>query len=405
MFLGDHFNPSLALIAPLFWITTDLRILLIEQAVATVAAGVMIYLIAKKFALPYLTSITLAIAYLMFAGVQNPLVTDWHPESTAAFVLLLFIYLVLFSNKKLITILTFLIFIGFKESNAISALFVLGWLFFIKKEQRTQILCLSVFSLIYFVIITRFVIPAIANHPYLYTPGMPDNPVQLFQNFINSGAKIKLITDSFISFGFLPVLSGVALIMPLAELGIRLAPNGTVFNNISLGQHYNVLLGVLLVLATTQAFVNLQKHIPNKIVILHIFTAFLLLTSLYSARKITGSPINVVINPAFYKSFSGDITIRDLQQKLPKQGTVMAQNNLLAYTSNRTDKLYFLETAYRAKNPDIILFNLTPDASINNYYGASKQVAEELKNSLAQDQNYQRINFQDQNTYVYLKKK
>ena len=47
-FLGDHFNPSLIILAPLFWLTSNLRIVLFEQAFVTVLSGIMIFLIARK---------------------------------------------------------------------------------------------------------------------------------------------------------------------------------------------------------------------------------------------------------------------------------------------------------------------------------------------------------------------
>lgn len=404
MFLGDHFNPSLALLAPLFWVTHDLRVLLIQQALATTLTGVAIFLLAKKFLLPYISSLVLSIAYLMFAGTQNPLVTDWHPEPTAALFLLLFIYFYRFTHKKTLYIICFLIFLGFKESNAITVIFVLVWLLATDKAKRKETILLIIFSLIYTVTITRFVIPVIAHHAYLYTPIIPNNPFQLATNFANSPQKINLLYQSFISYGFLPILSGLALLMPLAELAIRLVPNNTIFNNLTLGQHYNVLLGVLLTLSTLQTFLYLQIYTKTKPYLLTLTAAFLLISSLYTARKITGSPINVIINPAFYQTFNGDPTIAEIIDKIPKQGSVMAQNNLLAYTANRTDRLYLLNTDYKTISPKIVLFNLTPGASVNNYYGTKKETAEALKEQLQNDSTYQRASLLDPNTYLYIKK-
>lgn len=404
MFLGDHFNPSLILIAPLFWLTSDLRILLIEQAFVTVAAGFLVYVIAQKNNLNFLVSIAAAIAFLLFAGVQNPLVTDWHPESTAALFLLLFIYYFQFSNKKILYFIFFAIFLGFKESNAVSGLFVLGWLFFAQKDKRKEIITLTVISVIYFFAITRFVIPAIANHSYLYTPGLSSNPVTLVQNFTNSPEKKKLIADSYVSFGIFPLFAGVASLLPLAELAIRLAPNGTIFNNISLGQHYNVLLTVMLALATIETLKNISKRTTNRPYLLTLAALFLIISSLYTARKITGSPINVIINPQFYATFQGDQSLKELLQKVPKQGTIMAQNNILAYAVNRTDKVYLLNDKYNEIKPDIIAIDLSDGASINNYYGTGRDKAILIKDQLLADQNYQRVQQQNENTYLFVKR-
>lgn len=89
-FLGDHFQPSLALISPLFWIIKDIRILLFEQAFVTVASGFVIYLIALKKNLSNSVSLIFGVIFLIFAGTAFPLVTDWHLEPTAGLFLLLF---------------------------------------------------------------------------------------------------------------------------------------------------------------------------------------------------------------------------------------------------------------------------------------------------------------------------
>src|SRR6202023_3294749 len=46
--LGDHFHPILMLIAPLYWIWDDVRVLLIVQAVLLAVAGLPLFLWARE---------------------------------------------------------------------------------------------------------------------------------------------------------------------------------------------------------------------------------------------------------------------------------------------------------------------------------------------------------------------
>src|SRR3990167_3361987 len=46
--LGDHFQPVLYLLAPLYWIWNDVRIILIAKALLVVAAVLPLYFLAKK---------------------------------------------------------------------------------------------------------------------------------------------------------------------------------------------------------------------------------------------------------------------------------------------------------------------------------------------------------------------
>ncbi len=404
VFLGDHFNPGLALLAPLFWLTSDIRILLVEQAVAITGSGVMIFLIARKYGLRFISSLGSAAAYLLFAGTENPLVTDWHPESTAALSLLAFFYYYQFSSRRFLYIIFFLIFLSFKESNALSACALLVVLFFINKTRRIETIVLFVLSLLYFILATKIFIPYFSHRNYMYSPELPFSPLKIGQNFVNSPAKIKLIQDSLTSFGYLPVLSGLGLIPVFAELAQRLAPNSTIFNNISLGQHYNVLLGVFLALATIQGMKNIQKWTGRNTVPERLFAVYLLIVSLYIARKVTGAPINLAANQTFLNELAPRQPFFQDLQKVPAKGSVMAQNNLLPYTAARNEDISLPQLTYADSKPDIILFDLSVGQNPNNFYGSDPAVLEHLKISLETDPHYRRIQTKNTNMYLYVRK-
>jgi uncharacterized membrane protein len=408
MFLGDHFNPGLLLFAPLFWLTSDPRILLIEQSLAITITGYLLYKIAYKQGLHYMLSCVVAAAYLIFAGTENPLVTDWHPEPTAAVFLVLCIYFLLTETKnaRLWTYITALLFLSLKESNAISLVFVLIPLFLLTKNRRKDIVIVALAATGYFFLITRVVMPAIAQHPYIYSPQFPSSPLTLLSNMANSQMKTKLMYDSLIAYGFLPLLS-LGIISVVLELAIRLAPSSTIFNNLTLGQHYNVYLGVFLALATIWTLKNIQKVTQKTkayTLISILLALYLLVTSLYTARKITGSPINLAVNPTFWGELKPNARLFTALKQVPKRGSVMSQNNILAYLSNRSENLYLPLANYENKNPEIVVFDLAQNQNINNFYLSDYEVIKDIVKRLSQDQNYTRIPTADENIYIYIKK-
>jgi len=408
VFLGDHFNPGLSIFAPLFWLTSDLRILLIQQASAVALTTVLFFFTSKKLRLNTFASWAVSLSYLIFAGTLNPLVTDWHPEPTMALLLLLFFYLFNFTNKTWTYTLVFILFLSLKESNAISFIFLALFLLIKLPEKRKQTIIFSVISLIYFFLATKLLIPMFSHRSYIYSPEIPYNPVSLIQNFFNSDQKISLIKASFQSFGFLPFFSGYSLLLPLSELAIRLVPDKTIFNNISLGQHYNVILAVFMGISTIYGFNNIQnfisKYAINYSKYSFILLSFILLSfSLYTARKITSSPINVLSNPVFIQQFSGDPIIKEITSKIPDKGSVMAQNNLLSYASNRTDQIYLLNRNYQTTSADIIAFDLRDGQNINNYYGSSKTDIVKLKDIILIDPLYTRIELSQPDVYLFRK--
>jgi uncharacterized membrane protein len=81
---GDHASYILILIAPLYWVWADPRLLLLLQVVWLAVPAVCIYLIgARRLGSP-LAGLTVAAAYLAFPALQWAAVWHFHPETLAA---------------------------------------------------------------------------------------------------------------------------------------------------------------------------------------------------------------------------------------------------------------------------------------------------------------------------------
>jgi uncharacterized membrane protein len=404
IFLGDHFNPSLVLIAPLYWLTSDIRILLIQQGLITVASAFLIYLISLKNSLAKIMALTLSFTFLVFAGTGNAVITDWHPEPTAAFFLLLFYYLYQYTNHKKLAVAAVAIFLGFKESNALSLVFLLIPILILNKEKRGRTIMIALTALIYFFLATKIFIPLISPRGYIYSPEIDANPLNTIQQILQSPSKLKLTFDSFISFGFLPITTVTGIIPVLLELSIRLIPTKSIFQNLTLGQHYNVYLGVFLSLGAIHSLVQIQKKFNLKKSGQIALIAYVLIFSLYSARKIAISPLNLVINPVFWQQLTPSNYIFEEVEKVPEKGTVMSQNNLLPYISNRTNNLYYLTEEYQKIKPNIIFYDLSENQNPNNRYGSDKVDMQKLTEQLLNDRQYKRIETKNKNVFIFIHK-
>lgn len=82
--LADHFTPSLALLAPLYWIKDDARMLLITQALIFTTSGYPIYKLAKIYLKNAYMSLVVLFAYYFFWGIQLALVFDFHEITVLA---------------------------------------------------------------------------------------------------------------------------------------------------------------------------------------------------------------------------------------------------------------------------------------------------------------------------------
>lgn len=86
--LGAHFDPILALLAPLWWLWPDPELLLVVQAVAVASGALPVYWLARKHVGAEWPAAGLALAYLLAAPVQWLTVSDFHAVALACPLLL-----------------------------------------------------------------------------------------------------------------------------------------------------------------------------------------------------------------------------------------------------------------------------------------------------------------------------
>jgi len=86
--LGSHFDPILALLAPLWWLWPDPELLLVVQAVAVGAGALPVFWLARKHLASDRAAAALAVAYLLSPPVQWLTVSDFHPVALACPLLL-----------------------------------------------------------------------------------------------------------------------------------------------------------------------------------------------------------------------------------------------------------------------------------------------------------------------------
>jgi uncharacterized membrane protein len=362
-FLGDHFSPSMYLLTPLMWLPSPLQMLLIEQALTLTICGVLIFLIAHDHKLSFWVSIAVSFVFFIFAGAINPLVTDWHTEPTAAVFLLLFIYLYFYKKRYIWGMICAVIFLGWKESNALTLLLSLIPFFISSLKQRKHIIIIAICTILWFFLVTKIIIPSFIHQPYYYSPLLPSSPLLYIAQLFNNPQKRLLLFESFISFGFLPLFNISYLASIVGELAIRFIPVESHFQSITLGMHYNVFLGVFLTLGSIQTLSHLKgKKIQQVLIILFV------ILSLFAAKKITSSPIFLAFNRTFWREWSVPSPLMSKLSCIPLSGRIMSQNNILPHLIQRKEKIYLLSKKYKDLKPDYIVMDISPGQNSNNFY-------------------------------------
>ena len=86
--LGAHFDPILAVLAPVWWIWPDPSLLLVAQAAGVAAGAPAVFLLARKHLRSEPAGLAFALVYLLYPPVQWLVVDDFHPVAFATPLLL-----------------------------------------------------------------------------------------------------------------------------------------------------------------------------------------------------------------------------------------------------------------------------------------------------------------------------
>lgn len=161
-FLSDHFSLYTMILSPLYYIFGSITLLLVQIA-AILYGAVGVYKIVKQASnIEWLPEIAM-IHFLSFFGVYSALSFDYHDNVVSAMLVPWFFYY--FKNNRigLTWLFAILIVIG-KENMPLWLIFVctgLAITYFKEKQKRNTAILLTLFSVVYSIVILKYVMPNI----------------------------------------------------------------------------------------------------------------------------------------------------------------------------------------------------------------------------------------------------
>jgi uncharacterized membrane protein len=342
--LADHFSPTLILLAPLYWVWDNVKILLIFQAFIACLGAYPIYLLAKEVLKSTLFGLILAFAYLAYFGLQFGLTFDFHPVTVAAGVLAWLFY---FLHRKQFAslILGLILLVGLKEDMPLVAA-VFG-LFAIGKYRLVRFGIISILlSSFYFFLVTHYFIPALSDRGFLYKPEIPLTPLGWWRAFTQPPMKLKTLLLSFLPLSFLPLLSPPVMILILAHFAENF-PGTALLGRWGIFLHYRTILAPIMAVGTIFGINNLKimtekflgRRFSKRIVGLTTLSV-LVLTVL--AQYGLHLPLNSLAKKDFYLTKIWMKDNQELLSKIPREASVATQNNLAPHLSHRKKIYMFL---------------------------------------------------------------
>lgn len=361
---ADHLYPTLFLISPLYWFTDKSEILFIVQDILVALSGYILYKIGVLVLKNAYLSLAVLISYFLFAGLQNAIYSDFH-ELTVMTLPLMLTYWAILKNKKALFFLFFFLTLGCKESLFLLGIGISFFIYLAKKAWRTTAIFTFLISLIWGLLAIKVIIPYFSGRPYYYSQMSTNNLTDLLLSLFNPAVKLKTVFLSLLSFLFLPVFSPSTWPILILNWTHRFVLNNT--SLWGLGYHYNAEIAPTLAVSTLLGLGYLRKKIPK--FFLNTTAAILILASFTLYRFVLHGPFGLAYHPVFYKHTANFKFLDKMISLIPRNSTVIAQNNLASRLLHHKE-IWFLRENYRQFKADYIVMDLREGQNINNFLGA-----------------------------------
>ena len=361
---GDHFDLILLIFAPLYWLWSDVRILLILQVLLVVSSVFPLYRIAKEKLRDELSSLLLCFCYLSFIGIQLALDFDFHTATIVVAPLAWLLYSLHFKRWKLFW-LCFALSLFCREDSAL-IIFMLGlYLLLVKRQWKVGGL-VSLLSFLWLFLVLFKIKPIWADYTgvgYVDLGRLVQNPVNILKSFWDDPAKRKTFVVLLSSWAFLPLGSLLFWFLAFPMFFLRF-----VFLDYPrwiLQFHYNANVAPILALAAIEVLSTVKTAKTNVVRFL-VFLAFG--ATCFVTFRLKG-PLLKLGEADFYRS---PTTVEDSYSALrevPDNASVAAQNPFVPHLSHRSEVYLYPENPeadYIILNSDLVSYPLTT-ASLEEY--------------------------------------
>lgn len=331
--LGDHLTLTMPLLAPLYWVLSDVRMLLIFQAVFITLSSIAIYKIARIRNFSPFVSLCLSFIYSIFWGIQFAVYFDFHPVVIGVALLAWVVYF--FESKKWKLFWVTLTLMLLTQENMGIALACVGLIYFFKKEYRKQSI-LFIFGGTIIALVSVKIITLMSPTGYQYSPTFDLNPINLFLKYFDISDKRLVWFYSLSWFSFIPFLSPGTIFAVLGDLSQYFLPKSQFGHMVTPFLHERAILAPLITIGLFDVLAFFQKRKIN----ITIVVLLLVLSALFQ-QFIFHFPINKLFKPGYWVEESWMKDNENLFKEVPKNASVAAAQNLAPHLSQRKE-IYLL---------------------------------------------------------------
>ena len=387
-FLGDHFHPIVAFLAPFYWLWPREETLLVLQPFVMLSAIIPLYLISRKLTKSVFFSLAVILGYSFYIPLQYTIFYDFH-EIVFLPPLFAWAYYFFINKKKFLTaFFLFLCLLVKEEVGFFVATFGLYLLIF-KKNWRLFGLAWLISGIGWSLAMIYWVIPGLAGAPYRYfvlgdlgkTPieiirNIATNPKVLIDLMTNSEIKLDTMYRTFYPFGFLPLGSIFGLVMSYQQLFFRFM-SSQYPTRWTLAYHYSAPMAIIVsiasietasVIANTvkQSSKRLPRFLRSLAMTRFIFIFLGILIILFTRLdQINRSAVLLIKRQIFWDRAPYMDSLDKAIKLIPPNASVAAQNNLISHVSTR-QKVWTIRDIDKG---EYLLFDFHQGQSSYNFLG------------------------------------
>lgn len=326
---GDHLTLTLPLIAPLFWIWDNVRILLIFQAIWISVSALTVYKLVLLRKLPHFTAVIVSIAYSLFYGIQYAVFFDFHPVVLATG-LVAWVCLFLEQKKTRLFWLSVLLLL-FTQENMGIALVGIAVMYIFQSQYRKTAVILFVLGVVWTAVAGK-IISLFSPTGFQYWPQISLFPVTILLQFFDNPEKRQVLLYTFSSFSFLWFLSPWALLAVLIDLA-QYFVTGPEFSRMwSPFMHHRVMLAPFVMLGVLDVLTKLRKRKTLVIVL----TALIAIGA-FAQQQVLHLPLNKLSKSAYWRNEQWMEDDKRLISLVPKDASVATQQNFVPHLSHRKE--------------------------------------------------------------------
>lgn len=361
-FLSDHFSLYTVILSPLYYIFGTITLLLVQIA-AMLYGAVGVYKIVKQYSNASFVPEIAMIHFLSFFGIYSALSFDYHDNVLSAMLLPWFLYYFKNNRTGLTWLFAILIVIG-KENMPLWLIFVclgLAMLHFKEKKKRSLALWLSLFSLVYAIVIIKYVMPNIdpnapgngynqMRYSVLGTnmseliSNVLHNPMKiinaLFTNHLPdsslNGIKEELYICLLLSGGWLLVLRPQYLVMLIPIIAQKVFSDN--FGRWGINYHYSIEFAPVIIIGFYDTIFKLKNTRLIKLLAIVTCCLTIYITKVKLDDRVSlyyGKESACFYVPEHYQCEFDKKEVKRVMKLIPEHANVSAQNGFVPHLAFR----------------------------------------------------------------------